>query len=581
MKNQACQGERPPLVGSLRHIFPLSWFERAKKSMPNGNKKHRTLLVSIALGVAIILRLYPTLFHGAPWGTDGWPLLKDTQELLSNTPTMLAGNSATFADQYNVYWPGSIVFGAVSSLIFNLLPIEIMPIVIPIVAALSTLILFVIVEKLTGSTIAAFIGSLIFTTSSFDAIFTASVTKETFAYPLFMVGILLLAFSIKQFSFRNLALFFVVSITLVMADYALALILATITGSVLIAQLVVSFSRSSRASFDFRLFAMPISILAMIGSYLVYAFPGFEISVNLSDILSLSSFVILSIAVSLYFTLSKKIPIRLPALIQAVALAFLTLSTLVPVVPFLPVVPPSLVFDAIPYLFVGLLALFGYELSHRLFSKDQFSFLAVWIAIPLGLFGFSVFGTPDGLGFIYRLFTFIYAPAAVFAGVLLASFVEKNVTAKLATSNFSPLKKSAVVLVILIIAILCSYQTYEAVAQGQNLLGGQWGYTPSDISSAAFTKSSTIQNMSVSGDSKILWLYDQYYGVNVSVARGYQILLQGTTNESNTPLVTDEIMVLDGYNIQLYGNPLPSNWSINLFQHSSLIYTNGNDEIWY
>ncbi|MDH2901940.1 MAG: hypothetical protein PXY39_13305 [archaeon] len=550
--------------------------------MPNGNKKHRTLLVSITLGVAIILRLYPTLFHGAPWGTDGWPLLKDTQELLSNTPTMLAGNSATFADQYNVYWPGSIVFGAVSSLIFNLLPIEIMPIVIPIVAALSTLILFVIVEKLTGSTIAAFIGSLIFTTSSFDAIFTASVTKETFAYPLFMVGILLLAFSIKQFSFRNLGLFFVVSLALVMAHYALALILATITGSVLIAQLVVSFSRSSRASFDFRLLIMPISILAVIGSYLVYAFPGFEIPVNLSDILSLSSFVILSIAVSLYFTLSKEIPIRLPALILAVALAFLTLSTLVPIVPFQPVIPPSIVFDAIPYLFVGLLALFGYELSHRLLSKDQFSFLAVWIAIPLGLFGFSVFGTPDGLGFIYRLFTFIYAPAAVFAGVSLASFVEKNETAKLATlTNFSTLKKSAVVLVILIIAILCSYQTYAAVAQGQNLLGGQWGYTPSDISSAAFTKSSTIQNMSVSGDSKILYLYDQYYGVNVSVAKGYQILLQGTTNESNTPLVTDEIMLLDGYNIQLYGNPLPLNWSNNLFQHSSLIYTNGNDEIWY
>ena len=546
------------------------------------NEKHRTLLVSIALGVAIILRLYPTLFHGAPWGTDGWPLLKDTQELLANTPTTLGGNSATFADQYNVYWPGSIVFGAVSSLIFNSVPLQVMPIIIPIVAALSTLVLFAIVEKLTGSTMAAFIASLIFTTASFDAIFTASVTKETFAYPLFMVGILLLANSIKEFSFRNVALFFVVSITLVMAHYALALILAALTGSVLIAQLVVSFSRSSRSSFDFRFLIMPISLLAVIGSYLVYAFPGFEIPVNISDILSLSSFVILSIAVSLYFTLTKKIPITLPALILAVALVILTVSTLVPIVPFQPIIPSSLVFDAIPYLFVGLCALIGYEISHRSFSKDQFSFLAVWIAIPLGLFGFSVFGTPDGLGFIYRLFTFIYAPAAIFAGVFLASFVEKNEIGKSVTpTNFSLLKKTAVVIIVLIIAILCSYQTYVAVAQGQNLLGGQWGYTPSDISSAAFTRSTLVRSMNVSGDSKILYLYDQYYGVNVSVARGYQILLQGITNESNTPLVTDKIMLLDGYNIQLYGSPLPSNWLDNLIQHSSLIYTNGNDEIWY
>jgi hypothetical protein len=551
--------------------------------MSNGHKKHRPLLVSIALGVAIILRLYPTLFHGAPWGTDGWPLMKDAQELLANTPTTLGGNNATFADQYNVYWPGSIVFGAIASLLFNSVPVQTMPIIIPIVAALSTLILFAIVEKLAGSTIAAFVASLIFTTSSFDSIFTASVTKETFAYPLFMAGILVLAYSIKQFSFKNLASFLIISITLVMAHYALALILAALTGSILIAELLVGFSRSLRSSpFDFRLLIMPISLFVVIGGYLVYAWAGFLIPVNISDIMSVSSFIILAITVSLYFTLAKKIPIAIPALMLAVALVILTVSTLVPVVPFMPIIPSSLVFDAIPYLFVGLLALIGYEIAHKSFAKDQFSFLAVWIAIPLGLFGFSLFGTPDGLGFIYRLFTFIYAPAAIFAGVFLSRFVEKNVTAKLATStNFSPLKKSAVVLVILTIAILCSFQTYAAVAQGQNLLGGQWGYTPSDISSAAFTKSSTTQSMSVSGDSKILYLYDQYYGMNVSMTRGYQVLVEGITNLSSSPLITDKIMLLDGYNIQLYGMPLPSNWLDNLIQHSSLIYTNGNDEIWY
>jgi uncharacterized membrane protein len=551
--------------------------------MPVPNTKHRALFVSIALGVAILLRLYPTLFNGAPWGTDSWPLFKDAQELLANTPTALGGNTGTFADQYNIYWPGSIVYGAIASLIFNSVPIQIMPIIIPIVAGLSTLFLFVIVEKLTGNTIAAFVASLLFTTSSFDSIFTASVTKETFAYPLFMIGILLLALPLTRFSLKDLALFVLVSLGLVISHYAVALIFATIVGSVFVVQLVVSFSRYPMR-FDYRQALMPVSLLIVVSGYFVYAWPGFGISVNISDILSLASFLILSIAVSLYFTKTKKIPILLPTLILAGGIVVLTVSTIVSLVPFQPLVPSGLVFDAIPYLFVGLLALLGYEISHMSFSKDQFSFLAVWMAIPIGLFGFSLFGTPNGLDFIYRLFTFIYLPAAIFAGVALSNLIDKKIDVTKSAKPriaFLSFRKLAFVLVILTVMILGTYQMYAAVSQGQNLLGGQWGYTPSDISSATFTKNSIIQNFNVSGDSKILYLYDQYFGVNVNVPKGYQILIQGITNESDSPLITDKIMQQDGYNIQLYGNPLPSNWESNLVLHSSLIYTNGNDEIWY
>ncbi len=555
--------------------------------MPAGNSSHRALFVTIALAVAILLRLFPTLFNGAPWGTDAWPLFKDTQLLLANTPTKLGGNSAIFADQYDIYWPGSIVFGAISSLVFNIVPIQVMPIIIPLAAALSTFFLFVIVEKLTGSTIAAFVASIFFTTSSFDSIFTASVTKETFAYPLFMIGILVLAFSLRYFSFKNLALFALVSLALVMAHDLIALILAVLAASIVFAKMILSFRRGMRFSFDFRLFLMPIALLLIIGGYLVYAWPGFQIPVSLSDVLSLSSFIILSIAVSLYFTLTKQIPVTLPALILAGGIAVLAFSMVVPILPFQPLVPSSIVFDAIPYMFVGLLALIGYNVSHKSLSKEEFSFFAVWIAIPIGLFGFSVFGTPNGLDFVYRLFTFIYLPAAVLGGIALSSLIEKkDDDHEIKKSSFSGigltrLKKTAFVFVVLIIAILCTYQSYAAVVQGQNLLGGQWGYTPSDISSAVFTKGDMIQNMNVSGDSKILYLFGEYYGIGVNVANGYQILVQGISNESSSPLITDKIMQLDGYNIQLYGNKLPLDWQSSLLAHSSLVYTNGNDEIWY
>ncbi|MHB1907775.1 MAG: hypothetical protein ACYCQJ_02750 [Nitrososphaerales archaeon] len=541
--------------------------------------KHRALMISIVLGTAIILRLYPSLFHGAPWGTDGWPLFKDTQQLLASTPTTLGGNSATFADQYNIYWPGVIVYGAISSLILNSIPVQVMPVIIPIVAALSTLFLFVIVERITGSSVAAFFSSLIFTASSFDSIFTASVTKETFAYPLFMAGILLLVLSLKQFSFRNLTLFSLVSLALVMVHYALALIFVAIVISVLITHFIVTFSHFFQPV-DYRLALMPLALAAIILSYFLgYALPGFNIPVGVDDVLSISSFLAITLGITIYYALARrKIVAIFPIGLLVTGIALLAASTETNIVPLAPEIPADLSLYALPYIISGLLMIFGYRYLHGSSpDRSQFSFLATWLAVPIALFGYSVFGTLNGLGLIYRLLTFIYAPVAVFAAIALANFLQKGTRSQ----TFVWLKKTLVIAIIFAIATLSVYQSYASVVQGQDLLGGQWGYTPSDISSAIWTKTSAIQNMNISGDSKIQYLFDQYYGVDVHISRGFEIIFNGITNVSSTPLVTDKIMLQKGYNIQLYGIPLPSDWLNNMVQHSDLIYNNGNDEMWY
>ncbi|MGI0078280.1 MAG: hypothetical protein ACRECH_01505 [Nitrososphaerales archaeon] len=93
----------------------------------DSSSRHRVVLITIPLAVAVVLRLYPYFLSGVPWGTDAWPLIRNTNEMLANSPTSLGGNP--IFDSYNIYWPAVSLFGALASLIFGVTPIVAMPIV--------------------------------------------------------------------------------------------------------------------------------------------------------------------------------------------------------------------------------------------------------------------------------------------------------------------------------------------------------------------------------------------------------------------------------------------------------------------
>ncbi|MHB1908458.1 MAG: hypothetical protein ACYCQJ_06255 [Nitrososphaerales archaeon] len=531
---------------------------------------HKFTFAFFASALAVILRVYPTILNQAPWGTDAWPLIKNANLLLADTPTSLATNPAF--DPYNIRWPAVSIFGSIGSLIFNAPPVRVMPILIPFVAAIATLFLFVIAEKITGNSLAAFIASLIFTSGSFDSIFTASATKETFAYPLFMFGLLIL-FS-RKINFTSIVVFGLTSLTLAMSHHALSLIFALIVVGTAAVEIIYSFTKENKI--EPRYFAYPLIISSIIALYLLlYALPEFPIKIGLSDVLSVSSFLAITLGVALYYTIARnKIKGIFPIGLFVIGLLLLIASVETSILPFAPVIPADLASYALPYLMAGFLMIFGYRLAHNTsFDRTNFSFLAVWLSVPVALFAYGIFGTPNGLGFIYRLFTFIYAPVAIFASIALVYFL----------SNKSKLNARILVVsvIVFIIISLSAYQSYASVVQGQDLLGGQWGYHPTDISAAIFVKTNAVHNMNISGDSKIDYLFGQYYGVNVDTSRGLQILIEGLTNESNAPLITDQIMKQNGYNLALYGVALPKDWSTNLIAHSSLVYSNGNDQLWY
>src|SRR5487761_1398936 len=103
----------------------------------DSRSRHRVVFLVLPLAVAVILRLYPYFLYGVPWGTDAWPLIRITNDLLLYSPTTLGGNP--IFGSYNIYWPGVSLYGAASSLIFGLPAIDVMPIIIPLASAFSTL----------------------------------------------------------------------------------------------------------------------------------------------------------------------------------------------------------------------------------------------------------------------------------------------------------------------------------------------------------------------------------------------------------------------------------------------------------
>lgn len=528
------------------------------------------LLVLLPFLLAVVLRVYPYLLTGAPWGVDSWTLVRTSDQLLSNSPTQLVGNSVF--NTYNICWPAVSIFGAVASLVFNISPLNLMPFLIPLVGSLTTLFLLVVVRKLTGNLLLASITAFLFAAASFDAIFTASVTKETFALPLFMVGVLLL---LRKEKLPNLFVFSLVSLGLIMSHFALAFILFLLAAETSIVPL---FMRTNGERIQPGKLLYP-TIMGLVGFayFIVYLKANaVGVSLSLSDGLSLFAFLSLLAGFQIGFQSnprqkpsSKRLAI--PAVAITIAFVLLAVGTRTAILPFAPTLTSDLTLEAAPYFAVSILAAVGYLLLKKSENRS-YTFLSLWLGVPMILIAFSVFGTSLGFGLLYRLFTFLFMPLGVFAAFALIKFV--NGTSKVRRVT----KISLSIAFIFVIVSALSFQSYEAVVENNNFLGGEWGFKPSDLSASRWVNMTLPSNNAFLGDSKAYGIF-QYFGLKPDINSGYAYLT-GRSNWNGEPIFTYSLMLKNGYDIIAYGEPLPADWYSKLSNGMSLVYSNGNDKLW-
>lgn len=524
----------------------------------------RYLYVMIALSIAIALRLYPTLLSGLPFSTDAWSPIRNAELILKHTPMDL---DSGLLDDYNCYWPANSLFGVVLSLITGLKPMKTMAFGVPLAGALTILIFYALVKKVIGSSEMAFFSSLLLATAYPHALFTAGVTKETYANPLYVLSILIF---LNRGRWGNTFLFTVASLALATAHHLAALVTLAVLASM---SLAMQFMRVRRG-LDLEKFSLlNISILSSVIFlyFWLYAYRGLKVAISLSDLLSAGSYQVVAFTLALYLISRRCQHSRLRTFLTCLTALTLVstialLCTRISIVPGSPRLPIHYLLYASPFILASPLAVLGLgELREMDDESHKAPFF--WLSAVLGLEGYAVFGDPPvGLVLAYRTLNFLCPPLAFICTLKLRGSSREKLC--------GPISKG-VHAVLILIMVLSSYNLYAAVSLQERYMGYFWLYDQREYDAARWIFRRA--NQTVAGDVKFSYLLG-YFDVKADIYGGLRYL---TGKGAKPPiLVIYDQMLRNGYVLHGgYSVDLPEGWTEKL-TCLSLAYSNGEVKIY-
>lgn len=512
-------------------------------------------MLVLIFAVACFVRLYPVLVSGLPFSTDGWSCIRNSELLLQYTPVSLSDNS--MFDGYNSFWPANSVFGAVVSEVTGLAPIDVMAYGVPLAGALTIPLFFVLVRKVTEKVDIALIASALLATVFPYALFTAGVTKETFANPLYIA--LVLIFLMRP-SFSKVFLFSVISVALVLSHHLAAFIAVGI-----LAGLTVGLAYSKKGSLHISV-KLNVLLLALF-SLLLAAYFGFYASAGLtynlasSDLLTVGAYQIFVLGLVLFFVSKPNFPTRktmlasfVATLISAVLLwLFITRRSLLSGAPVLPI---HYLLYLSPFIVLLPLMMLGFGGLHRRHSSLLLP--VFWLAPLVGFELYAVFGnSPLGLTLVSRMINFLLLPLCALFGIafykLLVYF--RGVRA-------GRVLCAGVVATILAVSCVNCYSVYAAVSLQEPYMGYFWLYRVPEAEASRWV-SVHLLNGSIAGDVKVAYFLGDYFDVPVDVTSGLKFL--GENGVAPSLLFVYPEMSSNGYVVYGgYALELPHNWSVKL-----------------
>lgn len=525
------------------------------------------LLPAFPFILAVCLRVYPFAVSGMPFSTDGWPFIKNAEILLENSPINLGDN--TVFDGAANYWPGISLYGAVASSLTTLTPMRAMAFYLPIAGAITILIFYALVKGLLNNKV-ALMASLIFGTAYTHAFFTAGVTKETYANPIYMS--LLLIFLNKKLSGKKSAIiaFTVFSATLVLTHHLTPVIAITIFTCITMTYILARVKGEGEAPAENAATLSSILLAAFILYFGLYAYKGFTFP-TISELISAASYQIIFFAASAYitfkpYTYSKSKTLLNVFATAAIAALILTITSNVTVAPgFTSKVQRHVLPYILPYFITMPFITLGYTHIRRVKASTTPVF---WLSTLLALQSYAVFTGSSALNAALWIRTpnFLYPPMAVLAASGLNQLC--NVKSK-RWLNIAG-KVSTTIILAIIILVNC-YSLYAAVSLQDKYLGYHWLYSLQEFKAGEWMAKHS--NSSVAADMKIYYLAGTYFKLKVNVPEGYKYLA-GESPSKPQMLFTYKQMFENGYVIGFHGADLPKNWTAKTYQMNH-IYTNG------
>jgi len=526
------------------------------------NKNYIFALTPLLL--ALTLRLYPYLTTGMPFAIDAWAPIRNTEQLIQHTPIDLNDN---VFDGYNNYWPANTLFGAIFSEVTLLQPLQAMAIAMPLIGATTTLIFYALVKKMYNTKI-AFIASLIFATAFTHAFFTAGVTKETYANPIYMTLILIFLHPTmaKQ---KQLLLFATASVALALTHHLTAIVTITVLSSIALAQLINN-SRKGLPSNKFDFALLGILGTSVLVDFALYAYRGISLTLTYSDWLSMASYQILAFAIAVYLTsrpsthsTKRTIVISLGALVFGFFFTLLLIKR--PFVSGLPVMPDHYLLYDSPYILIPALVALGYG-----YKKESKALIVpiFWLATIAALEAYAIFGnTILSILLVNRALNFLYPPMAIFAAAGLYRLYKSQQKPPLRR-----IMKLTVAATIIFMVAVNAYNMYAAISLQERYLGYACLYRVEEYQAGKWI-AATNNNLTVSGDWKSYHLLQDYFLVKSEPTQAL-LYLNGKTNPQPQILFIYDQMQKNGYLISYQVFDLSTDW-LEKASELNLIYANG------
>ncbi|MCD6235498.1 MAG: hypothetical protein J7J94_00660 [Thaumarchaeota archaeon] len=523
------------------------------------------LYVLLIFTVSTAVRLYPTILSGLPFSTDSWPLIKNAESFVSNSPVPLG--SEVF-DDYNIYWPLSQVYGAVASEILSLAPVDAMRILIPLASSFAPIVLYSFLKRLTGRVYPAFVAGLFLACGGPYGVFMAGVTKETFSSLFFMGSIYV--FSALPPSAAAFAAFMILDSALIAGHHLSYIVAFAITANVFLIEI---FHPRLRGSPRRRGLMLAFSGVVGLIYYLGYALPGLKTVISFSDWLSAFSFQSVMF-LAMFYVVARPKPRRMPNTWIAaplIAYAGLLLNQYVPIVPAAPRLSAAALFYAFILVSFGFLSVVGLYAVKELDLDVELYPVLLWVSAVMGLEGYAVFAANPGLSLTlaYRLANFLIPALAALASIGIHRLSLRS------NGRFS--RAVALLLVVFFSAALVS-QSFSAVFLRENFLGYQWIYDIREYRGALWLKHFGGDAV-VYGDLKVSYLLGSYFGLRVDPGAGYAFLRFGGSSGSGNLFFAYRDMAENGYLLGPYGVELPGRWLERLVGHG-LIYSNAYTSVY-
>ena len=525
----------------------------------------KAFYILIVLLIALAVRLYPTVISGMPFSTDAWPLIKNTELLIQNTPIPL--NSNIF-DGYNNFWPANQLFGAILSQITTLPAITAMALGIPLAAALTIPIFYLLVKKITQNNAISLIAAILLATAFPYALFTAGVTKETFASPIYIS--LILIFMLKH-NWKTALLFCIVSVALVLSHHLTAFLAVGIMTSLSIASFISKKNKDEKVNSN-QSNILFIAILSSITAlyFVLFASPAFMLTITSSVLLSVGAYQIFVVALILYLVNIAKNFSRIRTIFNCfsgflLVFVLMLLVTKIPLLPGAPTLPFYYFLYALPFI-VGLpLVIFG---LNELYQKNSSLIIPLfWIITVAAFASYAVFANPPGgLGFAYRSVNFILPPLTILIAIGLYKLFSNPKHLK--THKITAFIAAAIIISLVTIN---TYSVYATVSLQEPYLGYFWRYEPSEYKASDWL-STNAHNQTVAGDSKVTYILNGYFNENVTIMDGLRYL-EGNGSAPEILYIYNQ-MYRNGY-VLYDGSPvtLPANWTGKLTNYNC-VYAN-------